>query len=190
MHYARTGLRKQDTRLKLAIPVQVKVAVLISRLATGNSMQDIADLYRIGLSSSQVAVLEFCAAIKKNLLKKFIKWPSPAIMERYAEEFEDMHQISYVVGDVHGFHTPIIAPRLHAADYYNRKELHSILLQGIVSSKCLFWNFDIGWAGSLHDANLWSRSEIGQYCEAGKLSPYVLVGDAACPCRPWILSPF
>ena len=93
-------LRRKDTRLRLAIPVQVKVAVSISRLATGNSMQGIADLYRIGLSSSQVAVLEFCAAIKKNLLKKFIKWPSPTVMERYAEEFEDMHQISYVVGAV------------------------------------------------------------------------------------------
>ena len=32
-------LQRQDTRLLLAIPVQVKVAVLISRLATGNSMQ-------------------------------------------------------------------------------------------------------------------------------------------------------
>ena len=77
------NLREQDTRLRLVIPVQVKVVVSICRLATGNSMQGIADLYRIGLSSSQVAVLEFCATIKKNLLKKFIKWPSPAVMERY-----------------------------------------------------------------------------------------------------------
>lgn len=58
-------LRRKDTRLRLAIPVQAKVVVSISRLATGNSMHVIADLYRIGLSSSQVAVLEFCVAIKK-----------------------------------------------------------------------------------------------------------------------------
>lgn len=38
-------------------------------------------------------------------------------MERYAEEFEDMHQIPYVVGAVDGSHIPIIAHRLHAADY-------------------------------------------------------------------------
>ena len=57
-------LQRRDTNMRLAIPVQVKVVVLISRLATSNSMQCIADLYRIGLSSSQIAVSEFCGALK------------------------------------------------------------------------------------------------------------------------------
>ena len=183
-------LQRRDTGMRLAIPVQVKVAVSICRLASGNSMQCIADLYRIGLSSSQQAVTEFCIALKNKLLRKFISWPSPSTMVRYAQEFQDLHQIPYVVGAVDGSHIPIVAPRLHAADYYNRKGFHSILLQGVVSAKCLFWDFDIGWAGSMHDANLWARTEIGQACEAGKLSPYCLVGDAAYPCRPWMLAPF
>lgn len=183
-------LQRQDTAMRLAIPVQVKVAVSISRLATGNSMQSIADLYRIGLSSSQAAVSQFCGAMKSVLLKKFIRWPSSAVMEKFAQEFQNLHQIPYVVGAVDGSHIPIIAPRLHAADYYNRKGFHSILLQGVVSSKCLFWDYDIGWAGSMHDANLWARSDIGKYCEAGSLSPYALVGDAAYPCRPWMLAPY
>ena len=75
-------LHRQDTRLRLAIPVQVKVAVTISRLATSNSMSCIADLYKIGFSSSQLPVSQFCTAIKKNLLRKFINWPAPSIMER------------------------------------------------------------------------------------------------------------
>ena len=114
--------------MRLAIPVDVKVAVAISRLATGNSMQCIADLYRIGLSSSQLAVSQFCAAIKKNLLRKFISWPSPSTLDRYAQEFQDLQQIPYVVGAVDGSHIPIVVPRLHAPDYYNRKGFHSILL--------------------------------------------------------------
>ena len=94
------------------------------------------------------------------------------------------------MGAVDGSHIPIVVPRVHAADYYNRKGFHSILLQGVVSARCLFWDFNIGWVGSIHDANLWGRSEIGQFCEAGKLSPYCLVGNAAYPCRPWMLVPF
>ena len=183
-------LHREDTRLRLAIPVQVKVAVSITRLASGNSMQCIADLYRIGLSSSQLVVSQFCSAVKTHLLRKFIKCPTPAIMERYTQEFQELHGIPYVVGAVDGSHIPIVASRLHAADYYNRKGFYSILLQGVVCSKCLFWDFDIGWAGSMHDANLWGRTDIRQYCEAGKLSPYALVGDAAYPCRPWMLAPF
>ena len=111
-------------------------------------------------------------------------------MEKYAQEFQDLHQIPYMVGAINGSHIPIVASQLHAPDYYNRKGFHSILLQGVVSAKCLFWDFDIGWAGSMHDANFWGRTTIGQYCEAGKLHPYALVGDAAYPCRPLDVSSF
>ena len=183
-------LQRQDTNMRVAIPVQAKADVSISRLATSNSMQSIADLYKIGLSSSQLAVSQFCGAMKSSLFKKFIRWPSTAVMEKFAHEFFGIHQIPYVVGAVDGSHIPIVAPGLHAANYYNRKGFQSILLQSVVSSKCLFWDFDIGWAGSMHNANLWARMDIGQFCEAGCLSLYALVGDAAYPCRPWMLAPY
>ena len=181
---------RQDTNMRLAVPVQVKVAISISRLATGNSMQSIADLYKIGLSTSQLAVSQFTCAVKSALLKTYIRWPTASVMEKFSVEFQDIHGIPYVVGAVDGSHIPIVAPHLHAANYYNRKGFHSILLQGVVSSKCLFWDFDIGWAGSMHDANLWARTEFGKFCEDGTLSPYAVVGDAAYPCRPWMLAPF
>ena len=73
--------------MRLAITVQVKDVVGITRLASDNFMQCIAYLYIIGLSSSQQAVSEFCLAIKK-LLRKFISWPEPATMDRYAHEFQ------------------------------------------------------------------------------------------------------
>ena len=132
--------------MRLVVPVQVKVAVSITRLATGNSMQSISDLYRIGLSTGQSAVSQFCGAMKFVLLKKFIRWPYSDVMKKFAQEFQCLHQIPYVVGTVDGSHIPIIAPRLHTADYYNRKGFHSVLLHGVVSTKCLFWDFDIGWA--------------------------------------------
>lgn len=42
----------------------------------------------------------------------------------------------------------------------------------------------------MHDANMWARTEIGQFCEAWRLSSYALVGVAAYQCRPWMLAPF
>ncbi|OAE32235.1 hypothetical protein AXG93_1089s1000 [Marchantia polymorpha subsp. ruderalis] len=180
------SLQRQDTNMRSAIPVQVKVTVSISRLATSNSMQSIADLFRIG----QQAVNQFTHAVKLLLLKRFIRWPSTTTMDKFAREFEDIHGIPYVVDAVDDSHIPNVALSLHAADYYNRKGFHSILLQGVVSSKYLFWDFDIGWARSMHDANLWGRTAISQFCKAGKLAPYALVGDASYPCRPWMLAPF
>ena len=178
-----SSLQKQDTNMRSAIPVDVKVAVAISRLATVDSMQISAELYRIGLSTSQLAVTQFVSAIKTTLLKKFIRWPSTSTMEKFASEFENQHGIPYIVGAIDGSHIIIVAPHFHAADYYNRLGFHSILLQGEVSNKCLFWDLDMDWVGSLHDTNLWGRTPIGQFCETGKLSPYVLVEDVAYPCR-------
>jgi len=130
--------QRQNTNVRFAVLIQVKVAVSISRLTIGNSMQNIADLYKIGLSTSQFAVFLFNAAVKSILLRKFLRWPSPTVMEKFAQEFQDIHSIPYVITDVDGFHILIVAPRLHAADYYNRKGFHSILLQGVISSKCFF----------------------------------------------------
>lgn len=96
----------------------------------------------------------------------------------------------YVVGVVNGSHILIVAPRLYIPDYYNQKGLHSILLQSVLSNKCLFWDFDIYWAWSMHNAILWATTDIGQYCEAARLSPYVLVGDAAYVCRSWMLASY
>lgn len=78
------------------------------------------------------------------MLKKFIKWPSTTVMDKFAEEFQNLHHISYVVGAVDGSHMPIIAPWLHAADYNNRKGFYSILLQGVDSSKCLGFRHRLG----------------------------------------------
>lgn len=59
-------------------------------------------------------------------------------MEKFASEFENLHGIPYVVGAVDGSHIHIVAPQCYAADYCNRKGFHSILLQGVVSSKYVF----------------------------------------------------
>ena len=81
-------------------------------------MQNIADLYRISLSTSQ-SVTQFVDAIKSIILKKFIRWPSTSTMEKFASEFKNMHGIPYVVGAMDGSHVPIVVTRFHEADYYN-----------------------------------------------------------------------
>ena len=91
-------LTRQNINMRLAVPVQVKVAVSIARLATGSSMQSIADLYKIGLSTSQLAVSEFSGAMKSVLLRKFLRWPSASVMDKFAQEFQALHNIPYVVG--------------------------------------------------------------------------------------------
>jgi hypothetical protein len=111
-------------------------------------------------------------------------------MKIFAQEFHDLHQIPYVVWAVDRSHIPIIAPRLHEADYYNRKGFHSIMLRVLYPTNVCFEISTKARAESIHDVNLWAKTDIGHYSEADKLSPYALVGDTAYSCRPWMLAPF
>jgi hypothetical protein len=183
-------LTKQDTSMRLAVPVQVKVAVAISRLVTCSSMQNIVDLYKIGLSTSQLAVSEFSGAMKAILLKKFLRWPSASVMNKFAQEFQTCTTYRTLWGLSMGHTyllsrpacTPPTTTTVRVFTPYSYKVLFLV--------NAFFWDFDIGWVGSMHDANLWAMMDIGKFCKAGKLSPYVLVGDAAYLCRPWMLALF
>lgn len=73
------------------------------------------------MSTSQLAVTQFTSTMKIVLMNKFIGWPSTSIMGKFARDFENFYKIPYVVGAVDGSHIPIVAPRLHAVNYYNRK---------------------------------------------------------------------
>ncbi|HYP42886.1 MAG TPA: transposase family protein [Candidatus Nitrosocosmicus sp.] len=107
-----------------------------------------------------------------------------------ASEFEEVQGISYVIGAVDGSHIPIIAPKIDPASYYCRKGFYSALLQGVVNSKCLFWDYDFGWAVSNHDWSVFQRTEIGKKFLRGKFKPYKLIGDATYPMRPCFILPF
>ena len=63
-------------------------------------------------------------------------------------------------------------------------------LDRLIDSKCLFWDFDFGWAGSNHDWSVFQKTEIGKRFLQGKFKPYKLIGDAAYPVRPCFILPF
>ena len=111
-------------------------------------------------------------------------------MRDISSKFQSLHGIPWIAGAIDGSHIPIISSSEHAADYYNRKGFHSVLLQGVVDHSCCFWDYDIGWRGSIHDSKLFSKSELGKYCLSGKLNPYALFGDVAYSCRPWMFIPY
>jgi hypothetical protein len=58
-----------------------------------------------------------------------------------------------------------------------------------VDSNSCFWNY-IGWAGSLHDYNLFKRSKAFDCCENGSLQGFSLVEDAAYQPRTYMLTLF
>ncbi|KAG1968277.1 protein ALP1-like [Pimephales promelas] len=106
------------------------------------------------------------------------------------------------IGAIDGLHIPIIAPQDYHCDYFNHKGWHSIILQGVVDGKGLFWNVFTGLPGSLHDARvlrlstLWEVANRGNHITAntknidGVNVGYYILGDSAYPLQNWLLKPF
>ena len=182
-------LFKQDTNRRKAILVETRVAIAITRLASGSSPYIIANSYRVGISTIHAIVLDFCHALNFFCRNSFIRWPTSSCVQDISRNFET-HGIPYIAGAIDGSHIPILAPREHAVHYYCRKGFHSVLLQRVVDHSCCFWDYDIGWCGSIHDYNLFVKSSIGKYCFEGKLNPYALLDDATYQPHPWMLIPY
>ena len=87
-------------------------------------------------------VRNFCRLVRMHLQGIFIQFPSPARFKVLAQEFEALHGIPHIIGTIDGSHIPILAPVIGGENYHYRKSFHSALLQGIVDTKCVFWNYE------------------------------------------------
>ena len=86
--------------------------------------------------------------------------------------------------------------------YYNHKGYHSIVLQALVDHQYRFTNVYVGWPGSVHDARIFSNSEVfakgtskmllpnSVRTLAGVPVPVVIIGDPAYPLLPWLIKPY
>jgi len=66
-------LKKKDTHFRESISVKHRIAIILSRLASRNSLQTIDDLFGVGLSITSIIVRECCEAIRIHLGHWFLK---------------------------------------------------------------------------------------------------------------------
>ena len=93
-----------------------------------------------------------------------------------------------------------MSPRL--ADYYNWKGFHSIILQTAANHEYRFWNINVGWPGRVHDARVFTNSELFEKAQVGTLLPssprlihgdnvpLLILTDPAYPLLPWLMKPY
>ena len=79
------------------------------------------------------------------------KRPTLVWMKKIAIEFEALYGILFIIGTIDGSHISIIASIYDPVSYYCQKGFYSCLLQGVVNSKCKFWDYYFGWCGRIHN---------------------------------------
>nr|XP_055051176.1 uncharacterized protein LOC129436904 [Misgurnus anguillicaudatus] len=198
----RPHLERQRTRYRVPLTVEQRVAVTIWRLATNVEYRSIAHLFGIGLSTACVVTQQVVSAILFILKPNLIKVPTGNNLKHVVNGFRDRWGFPQCAGAIDGTHVPIIAPHDNRSDYYNRKGYYSIILQGVVDHKLMFWDINVGWPGKVHDARVFGNSSIFQKGQSGRLFPpwteefqgvsvpICIVGDAAYQLLPWLQKPF
>ena len=102
--------------------------------------------------------------------------------------------MSGVIGAIDGCHIPIVGQEFCNESYVNRKGFTSIILQAVCDHKKRFIDCYVGWPGSVHDARVYSNSDLHHSIEQNffKFFPNDshLVGDAAYGLTRFMLTPY
>ena len=144
--------------MRKAISTERRVAITLSFLSTGSDYRTIGHLF--GVSAVCVVTKEVCTAAVECLLPKYVKIAVGAALRENIEAFKMELGFPQCVGAMDGTHIPIISSQECPADYYNRKEGHSIILQGTVDHAGRSIDVYVGWPGRVHGASILSNSSL------------------------------
>ena len=196
----------QHTHWREPIAVEKKVVVTLFKLMHGVSIPLVADKAALGKSTVSEILRQVCGAISTHF-GHLIAWPVGRRLSRIAEGFQSKQWFPNCIGAIDGSHIYIASPSntIVAADHRNRNKSFSILLQGVVDSKCYFTSVNTGPPGSLHDSAHFKSSELYRKVEEGIMGgfhddplawpsglpfPPYIVADRGYPLLSWCITPF
>ena len=202
----RPFIQGQQTHWRQPIGIEKKVVVTLFKLMHGVSIPLVADKAALGKSTVGDILRQVCGAISKNF-GHLIAWPTGRRLTRIATGFQSKQWLPNCIGAIDGSHIYIAAPSntIVAADHRNRNKSFSILLQGVVDSKCYFTSINTGPPGSLHDSAHFRNTELYRKVEEGTMGgfhddpltwpsglpfPPYIVADRGYPLLSWCITPF
>ena len=188
----RPFIQGQHTHWREPIGVEKKVVVTLFKLMHGVSIPLVADKAALGKSTVHDILRLVCMAIS-NQFGHLVAWPTGRRLMRIASGFQAKQWFPNCIGAIDGSHIYISAPSntIVAADHRNRNKSFSILLQGVVDSKCYFTSINTGPPGSLHDSAHFKSTELYRKVEEGIMGGFhddPLAWEAALPFPPYIVA--
>jgi hypothetical protein len=133
------SISKISTHMNQIVDVETRAAITLIRLAAGNTLSTIADLYGVAESTISVITRDCCEAMKIHLKPLVFEKLTKERIEIISQDFENLHGIPYIMDAIDGSYIPIAVPHQYEAQPYNcRKGFHVVILQGVVDAKCQF----------------------------------------------------
>ncbi|XP_065440822.1 uncharacterized protein LOC135981585 [Chrysemys picta bellii] len=186
-------LRRKDTRLRAALPVEKRVAIAIWKLATPDSYRSVANQFGVGKSTVEIVLMQACKAINRILLRRTVTLGN---VQDIVDGFAQMG-FPNCGGAIDGMHIPILAPPHLESEYVNWKGYFSMVLQALVDHRGRFIDINTGWPGKVYEARIFRNTWLFRKMQAGTFftvgeaeMPIVILGDPAYPLMPWLMKPY
>ena len=197
----------KQTVTEESIPTDFSLAITIYKLARGDYIYTIGEMYGLAKSTVCVIVTETCSAIINTLRDDTVKKYFPTSRDDFKEsmaKFGEEWQFPYAFAAVDGSHLSIKCPKGGAQamkQYFNFKSFYSIVLMALVDVEYRFIWASVGAPGNTHDSTLMQSTELWDRIVAGNVIPNIvqqienvdipplILGDGAFPLRTWIMKP-
>ncbi|XP_051156192.1 putative nuclease HARBI1 [Leptopilina boulardi] len=155
--------------------------------------RSIADRFGVSINTSWRCTIKV-ACVLNELSADYIRWPQREELLRIEQAFREMAGFRNVVGAVDGTHIQISAPPDNAVSYINRKNLYSLNVQAICDCDLKFIDVFAGVCGSVHDARLWTMSDISAAMaeDLARFCPgeFHIIGDKAYGIEYYFMVPY
>lgn len=174
-------------------------------LATEDQILSIGLAYRIGESTTRLAIREVCDALIRVLQPLYLRQPTVEEWRDIAGGFLEEWNFPNCVGAFDGKHVLVQAPPNSGSLYFNYKKTFSVVLLAACDANYKFTLVQVGDMGSNSDAGIFAESLIGQQLREAQLdlprgnaklpgsnirTPCFFVGDDAFPLSMTMTKPY
>ena len=97
-----------------------------------------------------------------------------------------------VIGCIDCTHVKIASPHQKERDFVNRKNFHSINVQGVSDQKNRFTDIVARWPGSVHDSFIFRTSNLKRYLDQNQttIEDGLILGDSGYALSNYLLTPY
>ncbi|CAH1998140.1 unnamed protein product [Acanthoscelides obtectus] len=197
-------ITKQSTQLREAIPSEIKLAITLRFLATGDSLMSLSFLFKVSKQLISAMLPDVLKAIIE-VLKDYIKLPTNEEQwKAIANDFDKRWNFPHCIGAMDGKHVVIQRPENTVGEFHNYKGTHSIALFAIVDANYCFTYVNVGFQGRISDGGVFKSTSFYRQIEKHEFNLpnseplrgrtmsvlYVLVADDAYALSTYTLKPY
>jgi len=187
-HFCSPRLSNEDSKLE-----PWRIVAMCIRYLQGGATRDILHWFAVHKSTFCKYFWEFVRIVP--IAPKAVKWyQTQEEMELSARKFRDISEMSRCIGAVDGIVIKIQCPNTRDCEnprsYFCRKGFYGLNVQAVCDANKQFVYFDTSFSGSCCDSPAFKSSRLNRKFEEESFKEYFLVGDAAYPLRPYLLTPY